>query len=74
MSNCAIWPINGILSGASSPVQSRPGSNGDEGVFHIFQRSKSGALLSHCLMSYPGIHWESGGLTPSTAQPTGPFY
>ena len=52
MSNCSIWPIDKTLSGATTPGQSEPGSNGNEGVLHIPQSSSiTGALLSDCLVS-----------------------
>ena len=38
----------------TTPDQRGPGSNGNEGVIHIPQISKAGALPSDCLMSYPG--------------------
>ena len=38
MSNSSIWPINRTLSGDTTPGQSEPGSNGDDGVFHIPQK------------------------------------
>ena len=42
------------LSGATNPGQSRPGSNGNEGVLCIPQSSSTtGALPSDCLVSYP---------------------
>ena len=51
----SIWPINGTLSGAITSGQSGPGSNGNEGVFHIPQSSSiTGASPSDCLVSYPG--------------------
>ena len=43
------------LSGATTPDQSRPGSNGNEGVLCILQSSKTGTLSSDDLMSYPGF-------------------
>ena len=43
------------LSGATTPGQSGPGSNGNKGVLHIPQSSSStGASPSDCLVSYPG--------------------
>ena len=54
------------LSGASTPGQSGPGSDGYEGVFHILQSSSiTGASPSDCLMSYPGHYYLpiSGGRT-----------
>ena len=40
-------------SGATTPSQSGPGSNGHEGVHYIPQSSKTGVLLSDGLL-YPG--------------------
>ena len=42
------------LSAAATRGQSGPGSNGSEGVLHIAQIFKDGALLSDALMSYLG--------------------
>ena len=54
MSNSSIWPTDTTLSGATTPGQSGPGSNGNEGVFSILQISNiTGASLSDCLVSYP---------------------
>ena len=44
MSNSSIWPIDRILSGATTPSQSGPGSNGNEGVFHIPHSSTDWSL------------------------------
>ena len=46
--------MNRTQSTATTPGQSGPGGNGNEGVRHIPQISKAGASLSDCLMSYPG--------------------
>ena len=35
MSNTLIWPIDRTLSGATTPSQSGPGSDGNEGVLRI---------------------------------------
>ena len=35
MSNSSIWPIDSALSGATTPGQSGPGSQGNEGVLRI---------------------------------------
>ena len=49
----SIWPIDRTLSGATTPGQSGPGSNGKEGVLCIPQSSSIiGASPSHCLVSY----------------------
>ena len=54
MSNSSIWPIDRTLSGATSPDQSGPGSNGNERVLHIPQSSSiTEASPSYCLVSYP---------------------
>ena len=49
------------LSGATTPGQSEPGSNGNEGVLHIPQSSSiTGISPSDCLVSYPGHSWRGG--------------
>ena len=56
MSNSSIWPIDRNLSGATTPDQSGPGSDSNEGVLHIPQSSSiTGASLSDGLMTYPGL-------------------
>ena len=53
MSNSSSWPIDRTLSGATTPGQSGPRSNGNEGVLHIPQSfSITGASPLDCLMSY----------------------
>ena len=48
-------PIDRALSGATIPDQSGSGSNGNEGVLYISQRSSIiGNLPSDCSVSYPG--------------------
>ena len=55
MSNSSIWPIDRTLSGATTPSQSGPGSDGSEGVLHITQSSSiTEASSSDCLVWYPG--------------------
>ena len=55
MSNNSIRHINGTLSDATTPGQSGPGCNGNEGVLHILQSSSiTGASPLDCLVSYPG--------------------
>ena len=51
------------LSGATTPGQSEPGSNGNEGMLSIPQSSSiTETWLSNCLVSYLGhLLW---GLTP----------
>ena len=51
MSNSSIWPIDRILSDATTLGQSGPGSNRNEGVLHILQKSKIGASPSDSLVS-----------------------
>ena len=51
----SIWPINRTLSSVTTPGQSAPGSNGNEGVLHIPQSSSiTRTSPSDCLVSYPG--------------------
>ena len=53
------------LSGATTPGQSGPVSDGNEGVLHIPQSSSTAVTsLSDCLVSYPG-HSFGGGSYPS---------
>ena len=53
------------LSGATTPGQSGPGSNGNEGVLRIPQSSNTaGTSPSDCLVLYPGHSLGWGGLTP----------
>ena len=48
-----IWPIDRILSGATTPGQSRPRSDGNEGVLHIHQSSSIiGTWQTDCLAVY----------------------
>ena len=45
--------MNKTLSGPTTPSQSEPGSDGNEGVFHNSQSSSIiGASPSDCLVSY----------------------
>ena len=63
MSNNSIWPTDRILSGATMPGQSGPGSNSNKAVLHISQNfSISGASSSDFFMSYPA--YSLGNLTP----------
>ena len=49
----SIWPIERTLSGATTPSQSGPGSEGNEEVLCILQRSNiTGASPSDFLVSY----------------------
>ena len=60
----SIWPIDMILSGATTPSQSKPGSDGDEGVLRILQSSSiTGTSSSDCLVSYSGHSWVGGYLS-----------
>ena len=59
-----IWPIDRNLSGTTTPGQSGPGSDSNEGVLRIPQTpSITGTSPSYCLVSYPG-HLLGGGLIP----------
>ena len=61
---CSIWPIDRTLSGATTPGQSGPGSDDNEGVLYISQISEAGVFPSDSLMSHPGHSLRWGGLTP----------
>ena len=51
----SILPIDKTLSGATTPGQSEPGSDGSEGVLRIPQSSSiTGTSPSDCLVSYAG--------------------
>ena len=53
--NSSFWPMDRTLSGVTTLGQSRPRSNGNEGIFHIPQSfSITGASPSDCLKLYPG--------------------
>ena len=65
MSNSSIWPIDKILSGATTQVQSGPGSDGNERVLRIPQSSSiTEASPSDCLVTYTGHSLEKS--YPST--------
>ena len=52
----SIWPIDRTLSCATTPDQSGPKSDGNEGILHIPQSSSIiEASPSDCLASYPGV-------------------
>ena len=55
MSNISIWPIDRILSGATTPGQIEPGSDGNEVLLCILQRYNiTGASLLDYFVSYAG--------------------
>ena len=55
MSNSSIWPIDRTLIGATTPGQSGPGNDGNEGVLYIFESSNiTEASPSHCLYDLLG--------------------
>ena len=63
-----IWPIDKTLSGATTPGQSGPGSDDNEGVLCIPQSSSiTGIWPSECLPSYTG-HSLAGGWAYSSAE------
>ena len=61
-----------VLSGTTTPGQSRTGSKGNEGVLHISQRFKTKALPSDSLMSYP--EYSGGGVLLFCRDAVGVFY
>ena len=63
----------GPLSGTTTPGQSWPGSNGNEGVLRIPQSFNiTGNSSSDCLVSYPGNLL--GGVLPLCREEVGVFY
>ena len=51
----SIQPIDRAISDATTPGQSGPGSDGNEGLLCIPQSSSiNGTTLSDCLVSYSG--------------------
>ena len=51
----SFWPIDRILSSASTRGQNEPCNNGNKGVLYIPQSYNiTGATPSDCLVSYPG--------------------
>ena len=65
--------IDRTLSGATTPGQSGPGSDGNEGVLRIRQSSSiNGTSPSDCLVSYPE-HSLLGGVTRNR-KTVGKFY
>ena len=66
-------PIDRALSGATTPGQSGPGSDGNEGVLRIPQSSSTaGTSPSDCLVSYPGHSF--GGVLPLCRGAVSVFY
>ena len=67
--NNSIWSIDRILSGATTPGQSEPGSNGNERVLCIHQSSCiTEASPSDCLLSYPGPSFRWGSYLTAEMQ------
>ena len=68
----SIWPIDITLSGATTPSQSGPGSDANEGVLCILQSSSIlGMSPSDCLESYQDTHWHrSGGREKGDSYPS----
>ena len=64
MSNSSHWPIERILSDATTLGGIEPGSICNEEVLHIPQISKAGASLSDCSVSYPGHSLGGWGVLP----------
>ena len=56
--------MDGTLTGTTTLDQSGPGSNGNEGLRHISQSSRSGTSPSDDLGIIQDTHWGEG-LTPS---------
>ena len=70
----SIWPIDKTQSGATTPGQSGPGSNDNEGVLNIPQISKARVLWSDGLMLYPRHLLGEWGILPFCRDAVGVFY
>ena len=69
MSNNSIQPIDRNLSGTTIPGHSRSGSDGNEGVLCIPQRSSiTGASPSDCFVSYRGHSLRRGSYPSAEMQ------
>ena len=66
-SNNSIWPIDRILSGATTPGERGTRSNGTKEILHIPQISKTEASWSDCLVLYLG-HSLERRVWPPTAE------
>ena len=62
--NSSIWAIDGTLTDTTTSGQSGPGSNGNEGVLYIPQRTKTEPSPSDRLVLHPG-HSLKGVLSTS---------
>ena len=61
----SVWPIDNTLSGATTPGQSGPGSDGNEGLLRIPESSSiTETSIWYCFVSYPG-HSLGEGYYPS---------
>ena len=73
MSNPYIGTIDSSLSGATTPRQSGPGSDGNEGILRIPQSSSiTGVSPSDCLVPYP--RHSLGGVFTLCRDAIGVFY
>ena len=66
---CSIWPIHGTLTGTTTQGQRVPGSNGNKGVLHILQNTRTGASPSDAVScNTQDTHWSVcvGGCYPTS--------
>ena len=68
ISNVSIWPIDGTLSGTTTPVQNGPGSNGNIGVLRIPESAWSEASPSDCMVTYTRLLSGGWGYPPAEMQ------
>ena len=68
----SVWPIDGTLTGITTPSQSGSGINSNEGVLHIWQISRTGSSSPDAFQCYTkDTHfiWPiDGTLTSTTTQ------
>ena len=62
--NISSWPIEGTLTGTTTPTQTGPDGNGNEVVLYISESSRTCAYLSDVLVSYQRHSLGARGLTP----------
>ena len=58
--NISIWLIDGTLTGTTTLGQSGPGNNGNKGVLHILQSSRTEVSPLGGLVSYQGCSLDGG--------------
>ena len=71
--NRSILPINGALKGTTPLGQNGPRNNGIKRAFHIYQMSRTGALLSEAVCCHTHNILVGGGGLPSAGDTVSVF-